>query len=146
MKIGFTGTQAGMTYPQRGKFYSLLESLNCKEFHHGDCIGADSTAHNLVVQYFTIKLKQNEFTGKIIIHPPIISNKRAFCNAKTILPKRGYLDRNHDIVDSCDILLATPKEVEEQLRSGTWATIRYARKVGKRIIIIFPDGSAKESE
>ena len=29
----------------------------------------------------------------------------------------------------------------ERLRSGTWATVRYARKKGRRVIVVRPDGS-----
>ena len=47
------------------------------------------------------------------------------------------------LVDACEVLLATPKG-PEKLRSGTWATVRYARKVGKRIVIIEPDGKQVE--
>lgn len=39
---------------------------------------------------------------------------------------------------------AAPKDFKEELRSGTWATIRYAVKQQKRVIIIFPDGSTGE--
>jgi hypothetical protein len=35
--------------------------------------------------------------------------------------------------------LACPRGYTEELRSGTWATIRYARKTGVPYVIIFPD-------
>ena len=57
-----------------------------------------------------------------------------------IRPAKPPLDRNHDIVERCDLLIATPHTVEEQLRSGTWATIRYARKVHRPHYIIRPCG------
>lgn len=137
MIIGFTGTQIGMTDFQKCKFYELLDDLHVKEFHHGDCIGADADAHNLVVEYFKNKL--GVFTGKIIIHPPIKDIKRAFCKAKTILEPKDYISRNHDIVDASELIIATPKEFEEQMRSGTWATVRYTKKTNKRLIIIYPN-------
>ena len=43
-------------------------------------------------------------------------------------------------MDNSDILIATPKEKEEQLRSGTWATIRYAKKTKKIVFLVYPDG------
>jgi len=52
--------------------------------------------------------------------------------------------RNHKIVDICDILVAFPQTNSETVRSGTYATIRYARKCKKPIIIIYPDGSVKK--
>jgi hypothetical protein len=57
------------------------------------------------------------------------------------MPAKPYLVRNHEIVDDSQVLIAAPKEFTEQLRSGTWATIRYARKIGRTVRIVFPDGS-----
>ena len=57
------------------------------------------------------------------------------------LPPKDYLDRNHDIVDQTDLLIATPKENTEVLRSGTWATIRYAKKINKPTWIIETNGN-----
>ena len=48
--------------------------------------------------------------------------------------KNCYLKRNHYLVDSCDALIAVFDENEE--RSGTAQTIRYARRKGKKIFLI----------
>ena len=45
------------------------------------------------------------------------------------------LDRNRRLVDSADLLLAV---YNGERRGGTAATVRYARKLGRRIIIIDP--------
>ena len=50
---------------------------------------------------------------------------------------KPYLDRNRDIVDACEVLLATP-DGPERLRSGTWSTVRYARKIGKPVEVRLP--------
>lgn len=137
MKIGFTGTQQGMKASQAGKIYSLINDyfhenlIYNSEFHHGDCYGADAQAHNIAK---TFKLY-------IIIHPPIKTIKRAYCDGDIILEPKEYLNRNKDIVRASDLLLATPNEFTEQIRSGTWSTIRFARKLKKQIIIVYPDGS-----
>jgi len=56
-----------------------------------------------------------------------------------VLPSEEYLVRNHDIVDAVDKMYAFPKEIEEQWRgSGTWATIRYAKKKKKSLMVSFP--------
>lgn len=113
----------------------FLREKRPSEFHHGDCIGADAQAHwnALVVPVF------------IIIHPPIDSKKRAFCFNKTSYPDclivrqrdpKPYLDRNHDIVDESDFLIVAPKTDQEETRSGTWATYRYAKKVGKPFLLL----------
>ena len=126
MKVGFTGTQVGMSDSQKEKLEVLLKGLNITEFHHGDCIGADAEAHEIA----------NDLGLRIVIHPPTNSSKRAYCIPNVLLDRKPYIERNHDIVDSCDLLVATPKSANEELRSGTWATIRYARKVNREVRIL----------
>jgi hypothetical protein len=55
----------------------------------------------------------------------------------------GYLARDDNIVAETDVLVATPAQTTEVMRgSGTWATIRYARRREKPRILIWPNGSA----
>lgn len=125
--VGFTGTQAGMSARQLRGLRRVLTQLGAKEFHHGDCIGSDEEAHDVA-----------DVMGlRLVIHPPDNDSKRAFCRgAIRTYPPRPYLKRNQDIVNSSQVLVAAPKSGEEELRSGTWATIRYARKLGRRVIIL----------
>lgn len=54
-----------------------------------------------------------------------------------------YIVRDHAIVDEVQFLIGCPRKDIEELRSGTWATIRYARKQRRNlncIILIYPDG------
>lgn len=139
MRIGFTGTRNGMTDRQKRQlkegiiFYQYSEGNF--EFHHGGCIGSDEEAHDLAYN----------MNVKIVIHPPIddkYAMEYEIYRDKNldveILPAKDYLDRNHDIVDACDLIIAAVETREEQLRSGTWATIRYARKHNKRLVILEP--------
>ncbi|MFQ5741967.1 MAG: hypothetical protein ACE5HV_00080 [Acidobacteriota bacterium] len=134
MKLGFTGTQRGLDSFQWSKVRAYVHGLAPEECHHGDCIGADAEFHGIC----------RGFKFKIIVHPPLKRIKRAFCKGDETLPALPYLERNRAIVDECDELLACPYERREQLRSGTWATIRYARKTGKPVRIIYPDGFIEE--
>ena len=127
MIVGFTGTQKGMTARQKTDFADWLPRLDALQFHHGDCIGADAEAHDVA----------DDLGVVTVIHPPIIMVKRAFKDGDTILPSKEYLERNHDIVEVADILIACPSGPEE-LRSGTWATIRYAMKRGVNTLILYP--------
>lgn len=136
MKVGFTGTQKGMTQKQKMEFARLILDLYPSEFHHGDCIGADDEAHR-IVRFFDFHHQKSPRQLRIIIHPPIKNSKRAFCGGEALLPK-DYLSRNHDIVNSTDLLIACPESNKEETRSGTWATVRYARKKKKEIRIIYP--------
>lgn len=134
MNIGFTGTRHGMTAEQLETVTLYLKELRPTTFHHGDCVGADEGAH-LIALALGID---------IVLHPPIVRQFRAFSKGavKEWTPKR-FLVRNRDIVDNSDILLATPAGLEVR-RSGTWSTVRYARRKGKGVIIIFPNGRIKK--
>ena len=130
--VGFTGTQEGMTEEQKATLYTLLSNLEqFDEFHHGDCVGSDAQAHEIAM----------ELCMRRVIHPPIDPKKRAFCKGDVILPEKEYIERNHDIVDTTQWLIATPKEHHRVRRSGTWATVRYAESQRKDVAIIWPDGS-----
>ena len=131
MKVGFTGTRKGITLYARNKLFSVLRELMGNEFHHGDCIGADASAHTVA----------SALEMEIHIHPPLEARARARTTGDVIYPPEHYLDRNHKIVDATQVLVACPNGVKEELRSGTWATIRYAKKQKKPIVMIYPDGS-----
>jgi len=136
MRLGFTGTREGMTKHQKKAFLEFIKSYNepTYEFHHGDCIGSDLQAAKIV--------RETWGTGcKIIAHPPLNSKHSANNMFSDIrLKEKNYLARNHDIVDMSTWLVATPFEGIERLRSGTWATIRYAQKIGKTVFVITPEG------
>jgi hypothetical protein len=132
MKIGFTGTQRGMTEAQQWAVARELDALPPgHEFHHGDCIGADAEAHFLA--------KNRGY--RVVIHPPTDEKKRAFCAGYVaILRPAPYLERNQAIVAAVDRLIAAPAEDREILRSGTWATIRHALRKGIPVVAFAPDG------
>lgn len=120
MKIGFTGTQLGMNQHQKEQFILKMQELNALIFIHGDCIGADSEAHDIVRTFFP--------NINIVIFPPIDYSKRAFKSADLLMDEDEYLTRNKMIVDHADFIFAAPKSNIEEQRSGTWSTVRYARK------------------
>ena len=140
MKLGFTGTQVGMTPMQLLKVAQMIAKNSIEESHSGDCIGADKEFLDLV--YMANSNKEYE-PIKTVGHIPSNNSKRAFCKYDSECVPNPYLDRNRDIVDASDVMIGTPKENEEQQRSGTWATIRYAKKTGKKLVVVFPNGVSK---
>lgn len=138
MNVGFTGTQDGTTSEQHATLCWLVRELEITEWHHGCCIGADAESVE-VIQAWAPK-------ARLVAHPPLNRGKisrLAIADSPIRRAPKPYLTRNRDIVLETDVLLACPKGPEE-LRSGTWATVRYARKQGKRIVIIYPDGTISE--
>lgn len=130
VSIGFTGTQKGMSPRQKRELEALLWGLtSCGaqvELHHGDCIGADKEAHDIARQCHAI----------VHIHPARASLKRAHCEGDVMYVEKENLARNRDIVDAGSLLVAAPDGKRERLRSGTWSTVRYARKTNKEVLIL----------
>lgn len=122
---------AGQGFAVRG----LLNLLVPSEVHIGDCVGADRDFYLIACMHQT--------RPRLIGHPPSDDKWRTRSLYDEERQPKPYLQRNKDIVDECDVLLATPDRKEYQ-RSGTWATIRYARKQGKRIYIVYPWGTEVE--
>ena len=127
-----TGTRAGLSVRQREYLRRWLAEHGSKitEFHHGDCFGVDVEVAWLV--------RQTLPDVRIVAHPCDLE-QRGFGPTDEVRKIKPPLVRNHDIVDEVDLLLAFPKQTVEQRRgSGTWATIRYAIKVGRTREIVFP--------
>lgn len=146
MNLGFTGTRNGMTEAQwHWTKRTIRQYLDPDQntLHHGCCIGADSQAHMLALM-----IRRNSETDylAIVTHPPANNKYRAHLRgADKEWTPRPYLERNRDIVDCSDRLIACPAGPEGQ-RSGTWATIRYARKKWIPITIIWRDGTVTEEK
>lgn len=79
---------------------------------------------------------------RIVEHPgPLQDSWRIDGKCHERRAHKGHLARNRDIVNESGIMLAAPAEMTEQARGGTWYTIKYARKVGKPLVIVLPDGT-----
>lgn len=130
MVIGFTGTHRGMTLAQQDRVFAHLQALQPAAFHHGDCVGADveaaAMAHVLGIP--------------VVRHPPTDPKMWARSSWGTACPAASYGERNAAIVAACDLLIAAPAGPERQRGSGTWWTVRMARRAGKSIQVIWMDG------
>ena len=135
--VGFTGTQRGMTQPQLDSVQRLLVEGRAalgQWFIHGDCIGADSQAAVIAIA-----------AGYLIwIKPSNIEAKRGWGTFDICDPAFPPLERNNSIVAESTYLIAAPYESYEVRRSGTWYTIRHAKKLDKIVKIVYPSGEVKE--
>jgi hypothetical protein len=131
LRVGFTGTQRGISLIQREAAAEWLWVQAARELHHGDCVGADADVHVVALS----------LSITVVIHPPTIDTKRAWCEgAREVLPPLPYLERDVAIVVATEVLLALPGEEDEVRRSGTWFTVRRARRLLRPVQIIFPSG------
>lgn len=134
IKIGFTGNRHGLTPEQKEQIVLILDKYNNIIVSHGDCVGSDTDFHNLCIQY-----KETHLDKQIMIHifPPIIPTLRAFNQSDLLMDEKPYLERNLNIIKYSFVLIACPIDKnKEELRSGTWSTIRQAKKLNKLIYIL----------
>lgn len=120
MVWGFTGTRKGMSPTQKLTFAGVVRRFMCHgdEFHHGAADGADTEANDFL-----------ESTGG----KPLVRIKKH--------PARGRpLQRDKEIVALAEVLIAAPATDTEVRRSGTWATIRYARAKGIPVLMLSRGG------
>lgn len=101
--------------------------------HHGDAIGADGEFDEIAKDWGFIRHA----------YPSNLWHQRAFCHTEFKYDPLPPLVRNKKIVLAGQLLLAAPKTPDEQLRSGTWATLRFAVKMGVPILIVQPDGKVR---
>lgn len=136
MRVGVTGTSLGPTPRQHAAMRHFLCGISMTRFVHGAAPGVDTLAHNIV----------RACHGHIVIeaHPsnlPARSSTLAVpMGNMEIWPEKPPLDRDRFIVQRIHGLLAVPPTDEEIVRSGTWATVRYAREIGIAIYLIRRDG------
>ncbi len=138
--VCFTGSRTGPTAAGRKTLRYLLRILYGRGFrtmHNGVAVGADEAA----------ALLAKECSFRVVGFPSDVPSQvsAAACEAcDELRPVAPPLDRNKTMLDEgrragTAILLACPAG-EEVTRSGTWATIRYSRKVGVPRWLIQPNG------
>ena len=125
MKIGFTGTQKGMTEGQKNALRKRLRELGAICVVHGGCIGADNDADIIAAELGLFRwVLPSENAEKSAVNE-IRERRPEFVR---VFPAAPPLVRNREIVKLAERLLAAPSGPVERLRSGTWATVRAGRK------------------
>jgi hypothetical protein len=134
--VGVTATRSGLTPAQAKQLLRLLNGEMVgpvSVLHHGDCLGGDADA-DAIARALSIRR---------VIHPPDNPELRAMCEPGddgTVLEERPYKERNRDIVNASWLMVALPATMREQRYGGTWSTVRYARSVGRPLVLILPNG------
>lgn len=140
--IGFTGTRRGITIQQAASLHLQLSAL-ARYFQaqgrgarglHGSCVGADASFDRACARLGL---------GTVCIPGTIDGKSDHRWLAKTaaveLEPPTPTLQRNRRIIELSDVMLACP-DGEERMRSGTWSTIRKARRARKHGMIVMPSG------
>lgn len=135
--LGFTGTRLGMTDPQRMETGNTLNIYRPHHGVHGGAPGADLDFHDICLKVGDVRCEV--FPARDDLPLWVVET------ALEVWKVQPPLQRNTDIVNSCTLLLATPAG-KEIVRSGTWATVRYARRQHKHIRLVYPDGRVVQED
>lgn len=122
-----------MTDAQKDALRSFLETLPQQiTFRHGDCVGADAEAHDIV--------REVRPEAKVIKYPSNLPDKTAGKEADEVREPNEPLQRNKDIVRDSDLVIGAPRQQKEIPRSGTWMTLRETRRKNKAVVTFGPNG------
>lgn len=134
MKITVTATRKGLTPPQLEAADNILTVLKVTTVVHGAAHGGDTDLHKLA--------HEKGLMCSIYPASEVPSNLNNLdVEGDVVFPPKPPLDRNKLMVDNSNVLVAFPAGTTEELRSGTWAAIRYARKQHKTVYIVWPFGA-----
>lgn len=138
-KLGFSGTSGWLPDAQKEGILRVLSDKwyeGFRQLDHGDCVSADWFANDAA----------RALGYRTKAHPPIKEAKRAFCTVDEEAEPKDFLVRDEDIARETEELVAAPPTYTEIIRDGTWTTIRRARKYGRKITLILPDGQVVPDE
>jgi hypothetical protein len=118
-----------MTEYQQFHVRRLLIRYKPEIVHHGDCVGADEQ-FDAIAKSLGIER---------VAHPAAdVGNLAANCETEYFHEPLPPLERNQNIVDDTEFIIAAPKQLKNVIRSGTWYTVRYAIKESrKKVEIVF---------
>ena len=105
-------------------------------FAHGLCIGSDEQAARIAKDLGYYIVAHPGFSPR---NPEGRMYRSNFTGNDEVREEKPFIARDHDIVDETDHMIATPISEIEEIRSGTWTTVRYARKKNKPIEIVYPE-------
>lgn len=130
MRVGFAGTRKGLSAAQQTQLTMMLNRLYSpskagpyepNEFHHGD--GKDEHGGNNSSDLQAAAIAR-DLGWDVKPHPPKAQTATAL------------LERNRVIEANAQVLIAAPESDKEELRSGTWMTVRCARKSAKPVVML----------
>lgn len=137
--VGITASREGLSAQQCDALTKILHRLRCEFgallFHHGCCRGGDEIGARLAREagYF------------VVGHPPESNKLRSWVKCDYLMDPLPYLDRDTRIVEWSDFVIGLP-QIPECSRSGTWYTIREARRLQRRLVVINTAGMIIEGE
>ena len=151
LRVDVLGVTASRGVPRPAALHAATRLLDLWSrdvpgwLHHGDCVGGDEALAAHASERWLLHS-----------HPAAVAPQhQANLPAALVEPRKPALERNQDIVDAVAAaiaagrvgrLLAMPRSHMEEVRSGTWATVRRAWQAGVPVTIVWPNGHVEDFE
>lgn len=137
MMVAITGTRQGLSLQQKAtlELWLAFHPLNC--LCHGAAYGTD--------EYLAVRANEGTHVIAFPCNLKGQTSEKAIQASDEVFDAEPPLERNRAMVDYAMELIAFPRLMEEEQRSGTWATIRYARRRNVPVTIFWPDGTTTKS-
>jgi hypothetical protein len=129
---GESGTREGATKLQVASVGWLWSRYDISLLHNGAYYrGVDRQLYHLA----------KGFQIPVILHPPHWDDIQVFWGIEDEQRDAApSLVRNKNIILESECMVAIPRGIKEELRSGTWMTVRHTRKQSKPLAIVWPNG------
>ena len=146
--VGLVGVRRGLTHAQ----FQTLSRMIVNQKGRGALAGIE-VAHRSNDGWsgadFSRITRWMSSAPRIVVHesdrpteePPPLSTESMASWAEFSLDTATVPPWNREIVDESELILACPPVAEEEFRSRTWGTIRYARNQSKAVVVIYPNGT-----
>lgn len=142
----------GLTTPEADRIYAYLRQLRRliqpgDQFVAGGAYGVDTYVARHAVGVLGFNARDCALFLPAADYNEIVALGFSEAGWRLVHCKRGktppdsYMKRNDALVAFADVLWAFPRSAREEQRSGTWATVRRARKRGRTIYVFPLDGS-----
>lgn len=144
MNVAFTGIRT----PSDAYVEAIWDTIyfwphHVDKFVSGCAYGVDTETANAVVNYWPGARLHLVVPARPCNKSLIRLSKLPQVSVEHMPSGTTYLDRNDRMIELADYLIAFPRNFEEKLRSGTWATIRRARTKGIPICMVDENGEVR---
>jgi hypothetical protein len=149
--LAFTGTRRGLTPAQLAALRVVLAEIRFHNsvVHNGAAEGADEEMLDLLAEGLagrpTVHLWPCNRERQQWAFEWALAFSKALHPSARVHPTAPPLERNRRMVAAASVVVACP-DGPERLRSGTWSTVRAARRRGREVVLVWPDGSVTREE
>lgn len=145
VSLGITGSRVPLADAQKHSLGIMITAImritGLKAIHHGCATGTDETSHGIALTIPGADIYGHPGYGNNKSQPHLMDLRPE--EFTLLYPAKPYRERNKDIVTYSRLILACPLYPENDTRSarsGTWQTVRLARRTQKPVILIIPNG------